>query len=37
MPWLLLFTDNDHIIQKWTLFEKGKDKGEVTLSLTRVH
>ena len=28
---------NDHIIQKWTLFEKGKDKGGVTLKLTRVN
>jgi hypothetical protein len=33
----ITFTDNDHIIQKWTLFENGKDKGGVTLSLTRVH
>ena len=32
----ITFTDNDHIIQKWTLFEKGKDKGGVTLKLTRV-
>lgn len=31
------FTDNDHITQKWTSYEKGKDKGEVTLKLTRVH
>jgi len=28
--------DNDHIVQKWTLFEKGKDKGGVTLKLARV-
>ena len=33
----ITFADNDHIIQKWTLFEKGKDKGGVTLKLTRVH
>jgi hypothetical protein len=33
----ITFTDNDHIVQKWTLFEKGKDKGGVTLKLTRVH
>jgi hypothetical protein len=33
----ITFTDNDHIIQKWTLFEKGKDAGGVTLKLTRVH
>lgn len=30
------FTDNDHIIQKWTTYEKGKEKGGVTLNLTRV-
>jgi len=33
----ITFTDNDHIVQKWTLFEKGKDKGGVTLKLARVH
>jgi len=32
----ITFEDNDHIIQKWTLYEKGKDKGGVTLKLTRV-
>lgn len=32
----ITFTDNDHIIQKWTMFEKGKDKGEVTFKLTRM-
>ena len=32
----ITFTDNDHITQKWTLFENGKDKGGVTLKLTRV-
>lgn len=32
----ITFTDNDHIVQKWTLFEKGEDKGTVTLKLTRV-
>ncbi len=32
----ITFMDNDHIIQKWTLYEKGKDKGGVTLKLTRV-
>jgi hypothetical protein len=32
----ITFTDNDHIVQKWTLFEKGKDKGAVTLKLARV-
>jgi hypothetical protein len=26
----------DHIVQKWTLFDKGKDAGGVTLKLTRV-
>ena len=30
------FTDDDHIIQKWTMFEKGKEKGGVTLTLTRM-
>ena len=33
----ITFTDNDHIVQKWTMFEKGKDTGGVTLKLTRVH
>jgi hypothetical protein len=32
----LTFEDNDHIVQKWTLFEKGKAKEVVTLKLTRV-
>jgi len=32
----ITFTDNDHIVQKWTLFDKGKDAGGVTLKLTRV-
>ncbi len=30
------FTDNDHIVQKWTLYDKGRDTGGVTLQLTRV-
>jgi len=30
------FTDSDHIVQKWTLFEKGKAAGGVTLKLARV-
>ena len=30
------FTDKDHLIQKWTLFEKGKEAGVVTFTLTRV-
>ena len=33
---LITFTDSDHITQKWTLFENGKDQGGVTLKLTRV-
>ena len=33
---LITFTGNDHITQKWTLFENGKDKGGLTLNLTRV-
>ncbi len=32
----ITFTDNDHIIQKWTHFDKGKDAGGVTFTLTRV-
>lgn len=32
----IAFTDSDHIVQKWTLFDKGKDAGGVTLQLTRV-
>jgi hypothetical protein len=32
----ITFADNDHITQKWTMFEKGKDTGVVTLMLTRV-
>jgi hypothetical protein len=32
----ITFADNDHITQKWTMFEKGKDTGQVTLTLTRV-
>ncbi len=32
----ITFTDNDHIVQKWTLYDKGKDAGGVTLQLTRV-
>jgi len=30
------FTDSDHIIQKWTWFDKGKEKGGMTLKLSRV-
>ena len=33
----ITFTDNDHIVQKWTMFDKGKDKGGVTFELTRMH
>ncbi len=32
----ITFTDKDHIIERWTKFEKGKDMGAVTLNLTRV-
>lgn len=32
----IFFTDNDHIVQKWTLYDKGKDAGGVTLKLTRM-
>jgi hypothetical protein len=31
------FPDNDHMVQKWTLFDKGKEAGGVTLRLERVH
>ncbi len=34
---LITFTDNDHITQKWTMFENGKDNGGVTFKLARVH
>jgi hypothetical protein len=30
------FTDNDHIVQKWTMFDKGKNTGVVAFTLTRV-
>jgi hypothetical protein len=30
------FTDNDHIVQKWIMFDKGKNAGEVAFTLTRV-
>lgn len=33
----ITFTDNDHIVQKWTYYDKGKAAGGVTLTLTRVH
>ena len=32
----IAFTDKDHIVQKWTLFDKGKDAGGVTLKMMRV-
>jgi hypothetical protein len=32
----IAFEDNDHIVQKWTTFEKGKATGVVTLRLTRM-
>ncbi len=32
----ITFEDKDHIVQRWTMFEKGKAKGGVTLKLTRV-
>jgi hypothetical protein len=32
----ITFTDHDHIVQKWTMFEKGKAKEVVTFNLTRV-
>jgi hypothetical protein len=32
----IVFTDGDHIVQKWTLYDKGKAAGGVTLQLARV-
>jgi hypothetical protein len=32
----IAFEDNDHIVQRWTTFEKGKAAGVVTLRLTRM-
>jgi hypothetical protein len=32
----ITFIDNEHITQKWTLYDNGKAKGGVTLKLTRV-
>jgi hypothetical protein len=34
---LITFPDKDHLVQKWTLFDKGKDQETVTLKLARVH
>jgi len=31
------FTDNDHVVQTWTMFDKGKKAEEVAFRLTRVH
>jgi hypothetical protein len=31
------FVDKDHIVQNWTLFENGKEKGVTRLNLSRVH
>jgi hypothetical protein len=31
------FTDNDHVVQTWTMFDKGKKAEEVAFKLTRVH
>ena len=33
----ILFVDKDHIVQNWTLFENGKEKGVTRLNLSRVH
>jgi hypothetical protein len=30
------FVDKDHIVQNWTLFEDGKEKGVTTLNLSRI-
>ena len=31
------FVDKDHIVQNWTVFEEGKEKGVTRLNLSRVH
>jgi hypothetical protein len=31
------FTDNDHFVQTWTMFDKGKKAEEVAFKLTRMH
>jgi hypothetical protein len=31
------FVDKDHIVQNWTYFEDGKEKGVTRLNLSRVH
>ena len=31
------FADRDHVVQNWTLFENGKEKGVTRLNLSRVH
>jgi len=31
------FTDKDHIVENWTYFEGGKEKGVTKLNLSRVH
>ncbi len=33
----ILFVDKDHIVQNWTYFEDGKEKGVTRLNLSRVH
>jgi hypothetical protein len=32
----IIFEDNNHIAEKWTLFEEGSEKGATTFTLTRV-
>jgi len=32
----IIFKDNDHITEKWTLFGEGKEKGTTVFTLTRV-
>jgi hypothetical protein len=31
------FVDKDHIVENWTYFENGKEKGVTRLNLSRVH
>ena len=32
----IIFSDSDHITEKWTLFEEGKEKEATIFTLTRV-
>jgi len=34
---IISFVDKDHIVENWTYFEDGKEKGVTKLNLSRVH